>query len=147
MPIQEIVFDFSSLRLFRVAFLTELHFSNSNLVSCFQEELSRALATLTNQSVADPTEATAPTLQALAAAMVLLRRCRVNAALTIQLFSHLFHYINAVCFNKVRPNRKWHFFDTTAMMLLLATAMVLLRRCRVNAALTICLLMPSASIR
>ncbi|XP_064071311.1 afadin isoform X3 [Vanessa tameamea] len=73
----------------------------SNLVSCFQEELSRALAELTEAGAADATEATAPTLQALAAAMVLLRRCRVNAALTIQLFSHLFHYINAVCFNKL----------------------------------------------
>ncbi|XP_023941942.2 afadin isoform X3 [Bicyclus anynana] len=73
----------------------------SNLVSCFQEELSRALAELTSPAAADATEATAPTLQALAAAMVLLRRCRVNAALTIQLFSHLFHYINAVCFNKL----------------------------------------------
>ncbi|XP_047986370.1 uncharacterized protein LOC125226430 [Leguminivora glycinivorella] len=73
----------------------------SNLVSCFQEELSRALGTLTNPALTDATEATAPTLQALAAAMVLLRRCRVNAALTIQLFSHLFHYINAVCFNKL----------------------------------------------
>ncbi|KAJ2939621.1 hypothetical protein O0L34_g14338 [Tuta absoluta] len=73
----------------------------SNLVSCFQEELSRALSTLTNPNVPDATEATAPTLQALAAAMVLLRRCRVNAALTIQLFSHLFHYINSVCFNKL----------------------------------------------
>ncbi|CAB3243951.1 unnamed protein product [Arctia plantaginis] len=73
----------------------------SNLVTCFQEELSRGLATLTSAAVADATEATAPTLQALAAAIVLLRRCRVNAALTIQLFSHLFHYINAVCFNKL----------------------------------------------
>ncbi|XP_039748543.1 afadin isoform X2 [Pararge aegeria] len=73
----------------------------SNLVACFQEELSRALAELTNPAALDATEATAPTLQALAAAMVLLRRCRVNAALTIQLFSHLFHYINAVCFNKL----------------------------------------------
>ncbi|XP_068630825.1 afadin isoform X2 [Battus philenor] len=73
----------------------------SNLVTCFQEELGRALVTLNNPSLPDATEATAPTLQALAAAMVLLRRCRVNAALTIQLFSHLFHYINAYCFNKL----------------------------------------------
>ncbi|CAG9115576.1 unnamed protein product [Plutella xylostella] len=77
----------------------------SNLVSCFQEELTPALATLNKPSVGDATEATAPTLQALAAAMVLLRRCRVNAALTIQLFSHLFHYINAVCFNKLVNDR------------------------------------------
>nr|XP_032511319.1 uncharacterized protein LOC116765828 isoform X2 [Danaus plexippus plexippus] len=84
----------------------------SNLVTCFQEELSRALVELCSGAggpgvpgvpggSGDPTDATAPTLQALAAAMVLLRRCRVNAALTIQLFSHLFHYINAVCFNKL----------------------------------------------
>ncbi|XP_072037063.1 LOW QUALITY PROTEIN: uncharacterized protein [Amphiura filiformis] len=33
-------------------------------------------------------------------AMTLLRRCRVNAALTIQIFSQLFHYINAFIFNK-----------------------------------------------
>lgn len=73
----------------------------SNLVSCFQEELSPALGILTRPIGGDATEAVAPSLQALAAAMVLLRRCRVNAALTIQLFSHLFHYINAVCFNKL----------------------------------------------
>ena len=33
--------------------------------------------------------------------MSLLRRCRVNAALTIQLFSQLFHYINMWLFNKL----------------------------------------------
>ena len=33
-------------------------------------------------------------------AMTLLRRCRVNAALTIQIFSQLFHYISAFIFNK-----------------------------------------------
>lgn len=33
--------------------------------------------------------------------MALLRRCRVNAALTIQLFSQLFHFINAWLFNRV----------------------------------------------
>lgn len=46
-------------------------------------------------------EATAGTLQALVTAVVLLRMCRVNAALTLQLFSSLFYYINSVCFNKV----------------------------------------------
>lgn len=89
---------------------------HSNLVSCFQEELTRALAELTSPSASDATEATAPTLQALAAAMVLLRRCRVNAALTIQLFSHLFHYINAVCFNKVpviRPVPESNLYGST----------------------------------
>lgn len=69
-------------------------------MTCFQEELSRALGEL-GAGAGDATDATAPALQALAAAMVLLRRCRVNAALTIQLFSHLFHYVNACCFNKL----------------------------------------------
>lgn len=33
--------------------------------------------------------------------MSLLRRCRVNAALTIQVFAQLFHYINMWIFNKI----------------------------------------------
>ncbi|VVC92346.1 unnamed protein product [Leptidea sinapis] len=53
----------------------------SNLVQCFQEDISRALVELTRPGNMDPTEATAPTLQALASAMVLLRRCRVRALL------------------------------------------------------------------
>lgn len=40
-------------------------------------------------------------LSTLSTAMALLRCCRVNAALTIQLFSHAFHYINAWLFNKL----------------------------------------------
>ena len=41
----------------------------------------------------------ADVLNTLSAAMTLLRRCRVNAALTIQLFSQLFHFINMWLFN------------------------------------------------
>ena len=40
-------------------------------------------------------------LYTLTSAMSLLRRCRVNAALTIQVFSQLFHYINMWIFNKL----------------------------------------------
>jgi len=40
-------------------------------------------------------------VQVLNMAMTLLRRCRVNAALTIQLFSQLFHYVNMWLFNYV----------------------------------------------
>ncbi|XP_031684095.1 afadin-like [Oncorhynchus kisutch] len=40
-------------------------------------------------------------LQTLMGAMSLLRRCRVNAALTIQLFSQLFHSISAWLFNRL----------------------------------------------
>ncbi|BFZ25291.1 hypothetical protein BsWGS_28330 [Bradybaena similaris] len=41
----------------------------------------------------------ADVLETLSTAMTLLRRCRVNAALTIQLFSQLFHFINMWLFN------------------------------------------------
>ncbi|XP_057307397.1 afadin-like isoform X2 [Hydractinia symbiolongicarpus] len=40
-------------------------------------------------------------LYILSSAMSLLRRCRVNAALTIQLFSQLFHFINMWTFNRI----------------------------------------------
>nr|XP_018669894.1 afadin isoform X2 [Ciona intestinalis] len=43
-------------------------------------------------------------LHMLSSAMSLLRRCRVNAALTIQLFSQLFHSINMWLFNKLVSN-------------------------------------------
>ena len=39
--------------------------------------------------------------------MTLLRRCRANASLTIQLFSHLFHHVNKVCFNLVVSQPKY----------------------------------------
>ncbi len=40
--------------------------------------------------------------------MNLLRKCRVNAALTIQLFSQLFHFVNMWTFNQARflPNQQ-----------------------------------------
>ena len=44
---------------------------------------------------------TSKLLIVLSNAMGLLRRCRVHAALTIQLFSQLFHFINMWLFNKV----------------------------------------------
>ena len=40
-------------------------------------------------------------LYTLKAAMSLLRRCRVNPALTIQLFSQVFHHINMWLFNRI----------------------------------------------
>lgn len=43
----------------------------------------------------------ASVLQVLSSAMSVLRRCRVNAALTIQLFSQLFHFINMWIFNRI----------------------------------------------
>lgn len=50
-------------------------------------------------------------LDVLSSAMNLLRRCRVNAALTIQLFSQLFHFINMWLFN-VMVTEQQHLFCT-----------------------------------
>lgn len=48
-----------------------------------------------------PSPLTDDVLHTLTGAMSLLRRCRVNAALTIQLFSQLFHFINMWLFNRL----------------------------------------------
>lgn len=71
-----------------------------NLVSCFHAELSLTLSQFMSENI-EHGAAAVLVLQVLGSAMALLRRCRVNAALTIQLFSQLFHYINVMCFNKV----------------------------------------------
>lgn len=71
-----------------------------NLVSIFHVELSQTLNQFLSENI-DHDSAAGLVLSVLGSAMALLRRCRVNAALTIQLFSQLFHYINVVCFNKV----------------------------------------------
>ncbi|XP_058467060.1 afadin isoform X5 [Malaya genurostris] len=70
-----------------------------NLVSIFHVELSQTLNQFLSENI-DHDSAAGLVLSVLGSAMALLRRCRVNAALTIQLFSQLFHYINVVCFNK-----------------------------------------------
>lgn len=72
-----------------------------NLVSIFHSELSQTLNQFLSENI-DHDSAAGLVLSVLGSAMALLRRCRVNAALTIQLFSQLFHFINVVCFNKVR---------------------------------------------
>lgn len=75
------------------------------LVNCQQHELQEALITFTTDMVDqsdDPlSQMTGKVLNVLSNSMQLLRRFRVNAALTIQLFSQLFHFINMWLFNKV----------------------------------------------
>jgi len=71
-----------------------------NLVNCFRLELSQTLNQFLSENI-DHDSAAGLVLTVLGSAMALLRRCRVNAALTIQLFSQLFHYINVICFNTV----------------------------------------------
>lgn len=66
-------------------------------MSCHQGELTSALTHFLSERDDSPNTV----LQVLSSAMALLRRCRVNAALTIQLFSQLFHFVNMMAFNKI----------------------------------------------
>lgn len=79
-----------------------VHFAFASLVRCVSLELAPAMV----QFMADADEPAkeAGVLQIFFSTMALLRRCRVNAALTIQLFSHLFHTINATAFNALVSN-------------------------------------------
>ncbi|XP_030627202.1 afadin isoform X3 [Chanos chanos] len=73
------------------------------LVHCLQSDLNNYMPAFLD----DPDEHNPQrpkiedVLHTLTGAMSLLRRCRVNAALTIQLFSQLFHFINMWLFNKL----------------------------------------------
>ncbi|KAJ8680884.1 hypothetical protein QAD02_016671 [Eretmocerus hayati] len=79
-----------------------VHAAFDSLVRCVSLELAPAMS----QFMADADEPAkeAGVLQIFSNTMALLRRCRVNAALTIQLFSHLFHTINATAFNALVSN-------------------------------------------
>ncbi|XP_048258365.1 afadin-like [Haliotis rufescens] len=80
-----------------------------HLVRCLQVDLQRVMPAFLDASDLEDEEERKDTqyakpsltdvLNTLSAAMTLLRRCRVNAALTIQLFSQLFHFINMWLFN------------------------------------------------
>lgn len=63
-----------------------------NLIACLTDELNSVMNNLMSDTSDDhPREV----INVLSGAMNLLRKCRVNAALTIQLFSQLFHWISA----------------------------------------------------
>ncbi|XP_017489008.1 PREDICTED: afadin-like, partial [Rhagoletis zephyria] len=88
-----------------------VQYAFGGLVRCQQAELKEALAAFpddqrspgnSNSNTSSTTStSTARVLAVLSNSMALLRRFRVNAALTIQLFSQLFHYINMWLFNRV----------------------------------------------
>lgn len=82
--------------------MNAVHTAFGSLVRCVSLDLTPAMA----QFMADADEPAkeAGVLQIFSNTMALLRRCRVNAALTIQLFSHLFHAINAMAFNTLVSN-------------------------------------------
>lgn len=72
-----------------------------NLVSCLTDELNAALGSLVSDTTDDhPNQI----ISVLSSAMSLLRKCRVNAALTIQLFSQLFHWISAKSLSTIINN-------------------------------------------
>ncbi|CAN8002103.1 unnamed protein product [Ixodes hexagonus] len=73
-----------------------------HLVAAQRRELAQALPRAFLES-RDPgaDSAVGEVLAVLAGSMSLLRRCRVNAALTIQLFSWLFHHVNMWLFNSL----------------------------------------------
>ncbi|KAA8581893.1 hypothetical protein FQN60_008633 [Etheostoma spectabile] len=80
-----------------------VHKAYSCLLKCLQNELRKHLPTF----LIDPEQHGAlpagieMVLNTLMNTMSLLRRCRVNPALTIQLFSQLFHFISAWLFNQL----------------------------------------------
>lgn len=63
-----------------------------NLVACFTDELNSMMQTFISMIPEDQANGI---INVLSGAMNLLRKCRVNAALTIQLFSQLFHWVSA----------------------------------------------------
>lgn len=71
------------------------------LVDAVQKELSDSISNFMEDrdDIGEEEGTTSAVLSSLGNTMALLRRCRVNAALTIQLFSQLFHYINMRVFN------------------------------------------------
>ncbi|KAM8952653.1 afadin isoform 3-T3 [Pelodytes ibericus] len=73
------------------------------LVHCLQTELSNYMPAFLDDPEENNTQRPKidDVLHTLTGAMALLRRCRVNAALTIQLFSQLFHFINMWLFNRL----------------------------------------------
>ena len=70
----------------------------AHLAACLKEDLNQALPAFLDGAAEDEAAAR-PTLFMLSGAMALLRQARANAALTIQLFSQLFHYVNCYLFN------------------------------------------------
>ncbi|KAG5890253.1 hypothetical protein JTB14_030180 [Gonioctena quinquepunctata] len=75
--------------------------SFTNLVAYLTDELNSAMSYLMSVTGDDhPREV----INILSGAMNLLRKCRVNAALTIQLFSQLFHWVSAKALSNVISN-------------------------------------------
>nr|XP_020478520.1 afadin-like [Monopterus albus] len=98
-----------------------VHKSYSHLLQCLQNELLKHLPKfLTDPGQQGPLPAGIEmVLNTLMNTMSLLRHCRVNPALTIQLFSQLFHFISAWLFNQLispeanTPGLRSHYWGAT----------------------------------
>ncbi|XP_070834683.1 afadin [Chaetodon trifascialis] len=105
-----------------------VHKAYSCLLQCLQNELRKHLPTfLIDPEQHGPLPAGIEmVLNTLMNAMSLLRRCRVNPALTIQLFSQLFHFISAWLFNQVMspeantPGLRSHYWGAALRQRLMA---------------------------
>lgn len=73
----------------------------TNLADCFHAELSQTLNKFLSESI-DNEAAAGPMLTVLRSAMDLFCGSEVNGNLLIHMFSNLFYYYNAICFNAVR---------------------------------------------
>lgn len=71
------------------------------LVTCLEIDLDNSMINLLSENEQEAVAAINKMLTVLNGAMALLRNCRVNAALTIQMFSQIFHYINMHLFNQL----------------------------------------------
>ncbi|XP_059470521.1 afadin isoform X2 [Neocloeon triangulifer] len=77
-----------------------VHSAFNNMVAIVEHELAASMPSFWLDSD-DNENAAAAIIVTLMSAMALMRRCRVNAALTIQLFSQLFHLLNMWIFNRL----------------------------------------------
>merc|ERR1719242_1155611 len=76
-----------------------VHFAFKQLVISLQADLEVALPNFLSENDGEADQSTNGIISVFSSAMGLLRKCRVNAALTIQLFSQLFHFVNMWTFN------------------------------------------------
>ena len=81
-----------------------VHEAFKKLVMALQTELEHVLPNFLSEQDTDGDQSTLGIISVFSSAMGLLRKCRVNAALTIQLFSQLFHFVNMWTFNQIVTN-------------------------------------------
>ena len=78
-----------------------VHLAFKQLVVCLQSDLKTAMPSMLAEIEVHEENPIPEIMGVLSSAMNLLRKCRVNAALTIQLFSQLFHFVNMWTFNQI----------------------------------------------